>query len=74
MIEATIEKLLLMKLHGLAEGLKEQINNPHCGDVGFDPLPFPGNDTGKRSLLSQSKAFRPSHGRVLPYMYAREND
>ena len=36
MIEATMEKLLLMKLHGMAEGLKEQTNNPQYRDLGFE--------------------------------------
>jgi len=36
MIEATIEKLLLMKLYGMAEGLKEQMNNPQYRDLGFE--------------------------------------
>jgi DNA replication protein DnaC len=36
MIEATMEKLLLMKLHGMAEGLKEQLNNPEYKDFGFE--------------------------------------
>ncbi len=31
MIEATIEKLLLMKLHGMAQGLREQ-DNPEYRD------------------------------------------
>ena len=26
MIEAVVEKLILMKLHGMAEGLREQLN------------------------------------------------
>jgi DNA replication protein DnaC len=36
MIEATIEKLLAMKLHGMTEGLKEQMNSPEYRDFGFD--------------------------------------
>ena len=36
MIEATIEKLLLMKLHGMAEGLKEQMNSHEYRDLGFE--------------------------------------
>ena len=36
MIEATIEKLLLMKLYGMAEGLREQMNSPEYRDLGFD--------------------------------------
>ena len=36
MIEATIEKLLLMKLHGMAEGMREQMNNPEYKDLGFE--------------------------------------
>lgn len=36
MIEATIEKLLLMKLYGMVEGLKEQMNNPQYRDLGFE--------------------------------------
>jgi hypothetical protein len=36
MIEATIEKLLIMKLHGMAEGLKEQMNNRQYRDSGFE--------------------------------------
>jgi DNA replication protein DnaC len=36
MIEAMIEKLLLMKLYGMAEGLQEQMNNPQYGDLGFE--------------------------------------
>lgn len=36
MIEATMEKLLLMKLHGMAEGLKEQMNSPAYRDLGFE--------------------------------------
>jgi DNA replication protein DnaC len=36
MIEATIEKLLLMKLHGMAEGLREQMNSPEYRDLGFE--------------------------------------
>ena len=33
MIEATMEKLVLMKLHGMAEGLREQMNNPEYKDL-----------------------------------------
>lgn len=36
MIEATVEKLFLMKLHGMAEGLQEQMMSPHYRDLGFD--------------------------------------
>jgi DNA replication protein DnaC len=36
MIEATIEKLLLMKLHGMAEGATEQMHSPSYRDLGFD--------------------------------------
>jgi DNA replication protein DnaC len=36
MIEAIIEKLILMKLHGMADGLKEQQNNPAFRDLGFE--------------------------------------
>jgi DNA replication protein DnaC len=36
MIEATIEKLLLMKLYGMAEGLREQMNNPEYRDLDFE--------------------------------------
>jgi hypothetical protein len=36
MIEATMEKLLLMKLHGMAEGLREQMNNPEYKDLSFE--------------------------------------
>jgi DNA replication protein DnaC len=36
MIEATMEKLLLMKLYGMAEGLREQMNTPEYGDLGFE--------------------------------------
>jgi DNA replication protein DnaC len=36
MIEATIEKLLLMKLHGMAEGLREQMNSVEYRDLSFD--------------------------------------
>jgi DNA replication protein DnaC len=36
MIEATMEKLLAMKLHGMAEGLKEQMNNLQYRDLGFE--------------------------------------
>ena len=36
MIEATIEKLLVMKLYGMAEGLREQMNNPQYKDLGFE--------------------------------------
>jgi len=36
MIEATIEKLILMKLHGMAEGLKEQMTSPSYRDLGFE--------------------------------------
>jgi len=36
MIEATVEKLFLMKLHGMAEGLREQTMSPHYRDLGFD--------------------------------------
>jgi DNA replication protein DnaC len=36
MIEATMEKLLLMKLHGMAEGLREQMKNPEYKDLSFE--------------------------------------
>jgi len=36
MIEATMEKLLLMKLYGMAEGLKEQMNSLEYRDLGFE--------------------------------------
>ena len=36
MIEATIEKLTLMKLHGMTEGLQEQMNTPAYRDLGFE--------------------------------------
>lgn len=36
MIEAVIEKLLVMKLHGMAEGLREQLNTPAYRDLGFE--------------------------------------
>ncbi len=36
MIEAIIEKLILMKLHGMAEGLREQLNSPAYRDLGFE--------------------------------------
>jgi DNA replication protein DnaC len=36
MIEPTMEKLLLMKLHGMAEGLREQMSNPDYKDLSFD--------------------------------------
>ena len=36
MIEPTMEKLLLMKLHGMAEGLREQMSNPEYKDLSFD--------------------------------------
>lgn len=36
MIEATMEQLLLMKLFGMAEGLKEQMNNPEYRDLSFE--------------------------------------
>ena len=36
MIEATIEKLLLMKLSGMAEGLRDQMNSHEYRDLGFD--------------------------------------
>ena len=36
MIEAVIEKLILMKLHGMAEGLREQLNTPAYRDLGFE--------------------------------------
>jgi DNA replication protein DnaC len=36
MIEATIEKLIMMKLPGMAEGLTEQIHNPAYRDLGFE--------------------------------------
>lgn len=35
MIEATMEKLILMKLHGMAEGLREQMNSAYH-DLGFE--------------------------------------
>jgi DNA replication protein DnaC len=36
MIEAVIEKLIAMKLHGMAEGLREQLNTPAYRDLGFE--------------------------------------
>jgi DNA replication protein DnaC len=36
MIEAVIEKLLIMKLHGMALGLREQMNIPAYRDLGFE--------------------------------------
>jgi DNA replication protein DnaC len=36
MIEATIEKLILMKLHGMAGGVREQMNSPAYRDLGFE--------------------------------------
>lgn len=36
MIEATVEKLVLMKLHGMVEGIREQMNSPEYRDLGFD--------------------------------------
>lgn len=36
MIEATIEQLLSMKLYGMVEGLREQMNNPQYHDLGFE--------------------------------------
>jgi DNA replication protein DnaC len=36
MIEATIEKLIAMKLSGMAEGLREQMSNPAYGDLSFE--------------------------------------
>lgn len=36
MIEATIEKLIAMKLSGMAEGLQEQLNNNAYKDLGFE--------------------------------------
>jgi DNA replication protein DnaC len=36
MIEATMEKLIIMKLSGMAEGLREQMSNPAYGDLGFE--------------------------------------
>ncbi|MHB8109625.1 MAG: ATP-binding protein [Syntrophorhabdaceae bacterium] len=36
MIEATMEKLFLMKLFGMTEGLKEQMNNPQYNDLSFE--------------------------------------
>ena len=36
MIEATIEKLLLMKLHGMAEGMREQLMNFSYSDLSFE--------------------------------------
>src|SRR3990170_1379425 len=36
MIEATTEKLLLMKLHGLAEGLQEQMQNRAYKELSFE--------------------------------------
>ena len=35
MIEATIEKLLLMRLFGMAEGVREQMNDAYR-DLGFE--------------------------------------
>jgi len=36
MIEAVIEKLIAMRLHGMAEGLREQLNHPAYRDLGFE--------------------------------------
>lgn len=36
MIEATIEKLIAMKLTGMAEGLQEQISTPAYKDLDFE--------------------------------------
>jgi DNA replication protein DnaC len=36
MIEATMEKLIIMKLSGMAEGLREQVSNPAYGDLSFE--------------------------------------
>jgi DNA replication protein DnaC len=36
MIEAVAEKLIVMKLHGMAEGLREQLNTPAYRDLGFE--------------------------------------
>jgi DNA replication protein DnaC len=36
MIEATIEKLIAMKLHGMSEGLREQMNSAEYRDLGFE--------------------------------------
>ena len=36
MIEAVVEKLFLMKLHGMAEGLRAQLNTPAYRDLGFE--------------------------------------
>ena len=36
MIEATIEKLSMMKLHGMAEGITEQMHNPAYRDLSFE--------------------------------------
>lgn len=36
MIEAIIEKLLLMRLFGMAEGLREQMNSSAYHDLGFE--------------------------------------
>ena len=36
MIEAVIEKLTAMKLHGMSEGLKEQMNSAAYRDLGFE--------------------------------------
>lgn len=36
MIEATLEQLILMKLFGMTEGLKQQINDPQYNDLSFE--------------------------------------
>lgn len=36
MIEATMEKLHAMKLHGMAEGVRDQMNSPAYRDLGFE--------------------------------------
>ncbi len=36
MIEATMEQLLLMKLFGMTQGLKEQMDNPEYRNLGFE--------------------------------------
>jgi hypothetical protein len=46
MIEATVEQLYLMKLFGMAEGLREQMNGPEYRDLAFEE---------RRAFLSTKK-------------------
>ena len=36
MIEATVEKLISMKLHGMADAVQEQMKNRAYKDLGFE--------------------------------------